>query len=94
MRGKKVFTYSEYQRKVVEVRVDYTVFADSKEEADEVIKKSASEWGIDDTEFPDQLRLDGEVVMNDDEEMLNFCVLDEEEHCVISSKELEEEEGD
>lgn len=86
------YYYSQYLTREAVFRTDYYVIAKSKEEADEIIRKSTDRSGVRDLASQNLYVEDGEIIDSDSGITKNFYVCDEDDTVVISKKMIEEDE--
>ena len=84
------FQYSQYSVRKVQFRKDYFVEADSKEEADRLIKENTTKrFGLEPDE--DSLIEEGEELIDSDNGVIdNFYICDEDDTIVISKNTVDE----
>lgn len=82
-----VVHYSEVHRRVVEYIVDYKVYAESKEDADRIIKEATSISGVDYMSNPNIYFEDEEVIKNVGKNyFISLC--DDDSNLILSEKDL------
>ena len=89
MEKKEEFYYTKYSTRRVVFREEVWVSAESKEEADKIIRDSLDNQGFFDE---DDVYSDGEFIDCDSEYPEDFYVCDEDDTVVISKKMLDEYE--